>query len=195
MRLLKVAISRLVRLQARILLSVWDDPAARGSLGRVHQLMDRSEHENAVAEARSKYQLAADVRLGAGTRLGGDGSILIDNQTYCGERCQFIAHPKEAVIRIGSGCAISHNVHIRTEGYRTDIPLSLARAVVGSWSSVAIGCSVWIGANVFIRGGVTIGDDCIVGANSVVTSDLPANSICAGVPARVIRFKPNHDPR
>ena len=50
-----------------------------------------------------------------------------------------------------------------------------------------LGDNVWCGANVVITSGVTIGDRCVIGANSVVTTDLPAYSIAAGVPARVLR--------
>jgi acetyltransferase-like isoleucine patch superfamily enzyme len=46
---------------------------------------------------------------------------------------------------------------------------------------------VWLGANVVVTSGVTIGDRCVIGANSVVTTDLPPYSIAAGIPARVIR--------
>lgn len=53
--------------------------------------------------------------------------------------------------------------------------------------SVRIGNRVWIGAGVHINGGVTIGDDTIVGSGSVVTKNLPAGVIAAGVPARPIR--------
>ena len=52
---------------------------------------------------------------------------------------------------------------------------------------VTIGSDVWLGANVVVCGGVTIGDGCVVGAGSVVTRDLPPNSLAAGVPCRVIR--------
>lgn len=52
---------------------------------------------------------------------------------------------------------------------------------------VHIGCNVWLGEQVCILPGVTIGDGAIVGANSVVTHDIPPNSIAAGNPARVIR--------
>ena len=52
---------------------------------------------------------------------------------------------------------------------------------------VYIGRNVWLGEQVCILPGVTIGDGAIVGANSVVTRDIPPNSIAAGNPARVIR--------
>lgn len=52
---------------------------------------------------------------------------------------------------------------------------------------VRIGNNVWLGEQVFILPGVTVGDGVIVGANSVVTCDIPSNSIAAGNPARVIR--------
>ena len=52
---------------------------------------------------------------------------------------------------------------------------------------VSIGNDCWFGANVVVCPGVTIGDNCVIGAGSVVTKDIPANSFAAGVPARVIR--------
>jgi len=52
---------------------------------------------------------------------------------------------------------------------------------------VCIGDRVWCGLNVTILAGVTIGDDVVIGAGSVVISDLPANCVAAGVPARKIR--------
>jgi len=56
---------------------------------------------------------------------------------------------------------------------------------------VRIGCNVWLGEQVCIMAGVTVGDGAIVGANSVLTRDIPPNSIAVGNPARVIRvFNP-----
>ena len=52
---------------------------------------------------------------------------------------------------------------------------------------VTIGNDCWFGANVTICPGVEIGDNCVIGAGSVVTKNIPANSFAAGVPARVIR--------
>ena len=50
-----------------------------------------------------------------------------------------------------------------------------------------IGDNVWCGANVVITSGVTVGERCVIGANSVVTRDLPPLSIAAGAPARVLQ--------
>lgn len=52
---------------------------------------------------------------------------------------------------------------------------------------VAIGSDCWFGANVVVCPGVTIGRGCVIGAGSVFTRDIPANTFAAGVPARVIR--------
>ncbi|MBE7187857.1 DapH/DapD/GlmU-related protein, partial [Jatrophihabitans endophyticus] len=52
---------------------------------------------------------------------------------------------------------------------------------------VVIGDNVWLGAHVVVTSGVTIGERCVVGANSVVTRDLPPFSVAVGAPARVVR--------
>ena len=52
---------------------------------------------------------------------------------------------------------------------------------------VSIGNDCWFGANVVICPGVTVGDNCVIGAGSVVTRDVPANSLAVGSPCRVIR--------
>lgn len=52
---------------------------------------------------------------------------------------------------------------------------------------IKVGNNVWIGAQVCVLPGVTIGDNCVIGAGSVVNKDIPANSLAAGNPCRVIR--------
>ena len=62
----------------------------------------------------------------------------------------------------------------------------LARKIV-SKGPVTIGNNVWLGDKVSVLPGVTIGDGCVVGANSVVTHDIPSYSVAAGNPAKVIK--------
>jgi acetyltransferase-like isoleucine patch superfamily enzyme len=50
-----------------------------------------------------------------------------------------------------------------------------------------VGDNVWCGANVVITSGVTVAERSVIGANSVVTADIPPFSLVAGVPARVLR--------
>ena len=52
---------------------------------------------------------------------------------------------------------------------------------------ITIGSNCWIASNVVITGGVNIGEGCVIGAGSVVTRDIPANSLAVGNPCRVIR--------
>jgi acetyltransferase-like isoleucine patch superfamily enzyme len=58
---------------------------------------------------------------------------------------------------------------------------------------VRVGANVWIGYGAQILRGVSVGDNAIVGASAVVTRDVPANAVVAGVPARVIRMRETPD--
>lgn len=59
-------------------------------------------------------------------------------------------------------------------------------------SPIKIGNNVWIGMNAVVMPGVSIGDNVVIGAGSIVTSDIPSNSIAAGNPCRVIRDKDSY---
>lgn len=91
----------------------------------------------------------------------------------------------EALVTFGDHCFIGPNVSIYTACH----PLDCVERDKGvEWAEpVTIGNSVWIGGNSTILPGVTIGDNCVIGAGSVVTHDIPSNSVAVGNPARVIR--------
>ncbi len=91
----------------------------------------------------------------------------------------------EAEVRIGDNVFIGPNVSIYTACH----PLNPDERNTGvEWAEpVTIGNSVWIGGGATIVPGVTIGDNAVIGAGSVVTRDVPSNTVVAGNPAKVIK--------
>lgn len=91
-------------------------------------------------------------------------------------------------IVIGKDCAIGPDCYITDHDHGCEPSLSpLMQPLISK--PTQLGDRVWLGAKVIVLKGVTIGNDAVVGAGSVVTKDIPAGMIAAGVPARVIRAK------
>lgn len=90
---------------------------------------------------------------------------------------------------IGEWSRIGHNVNIHAISHDPDNPTGpiARRAVIEG--SIFIADHVWIGSNVFIRPKVKIGRNSLIGANAVVTRDVPENAVVGGIPAKIIRFK------
>ena len=86
-------------------------------------------------------------------------------------------------IYIGDRALIGHNAVIATLNHNMD-PAKRANLLP---APVYIGADAWLGANVTVLPGVTIGEGAVVAAGAVVTKDVPANTVVAGVPAKVIR--------
>lgn len=90
-----------------------------------------------------------------------------------------------APIRIGDDVLFGPRVGIYTANHALDAGERAAGACFAR--PVTIGSRVWLGGGVTVNPGVTIGDDAVIGAGSVVTRDVPAGVVAAGVPARVLR--------
>jgi acetyltransferase-like isoleucine patch superfamily enzyme len=92
------------------------------------------------------------------------------------------------LVEIGSHCMLANGCFVTDANHRFDDP---ARPI--TWQGFTtkgptrIGDNVWCGANVVVTSGVTIGAHCVIGANSVVTTDIPPGSIAAGAPAKVLK--------
>ena len=86
-------------------------------------------------------------------------------------------------ISVGKGTKIGPRVNLITENHG----IAPSRRTFLASKAIRIGRNVWIGAAATILPGVTVGDNAIVAAGSVVSHDVPPNTIVAGVPAKVIR--------
>ncbi|WP_282792808.1 DapH/DapD/GlmU-related protein [Streptomyces sp. CC224B] len=87
-------------------------------------------------------------------------------------------------IRIGDGVMIAPKVSLITGGH--PLPLAERREYL-SFAPIVVEADVWIGTAAVVLQGVTIGAGAVVAAGAVVTRDVPARSLVAGVPARVVK--------
>ena len=95
-------------------------------------------------------------------------------------------------IRIGAGTIVAPNAAIMDSDFHALWPPELRQTSpdFDGDADVTIGKNVWIGMRAIILKGVTIGDGAVVAAGSVVTSDVAANTMVGGVPAKLIRALP-----
>jgi acetyltransferase-like isoleucine patch superfamily enzyme len=123
--------------------------------------------------------------------LAGDKETL-----FIGQNCEFgdmthiVAYERVEIgnnVLIASKCFISDTSHGNYKGEsqsNPDLPPNKRELVT---KPTKIGNNVWIGENAVILAGAEIGDGCVIGANSVVTKQIPQNSIAVGSPAKVVR--------
>ncbi len=126
----------------------------------------------------------------------GDDNIIVNQPFHCDYGKQISVGKRffanfnltildEARVTIGDDCFIGPNVSIYTACHSTDPAERNSRR---EWAlPVTIGHNVWIGGSVTILPGVTIGDNVTIGAGSVVTHDIPAGTVAAGNPCKVIK--------
>ncbi len=97
-----------------------------------------------------------------------------DTHIYVGDNTMF--GPNVTIVTAG------HPIlpELREKNYQYNIP-------------VRIGKNCWLGAGVTVLPGVSIGDNAVIGAGSVVTKDIPSNTVAVGVPCRVLREINEHD--
>ena len=107
-------------------------------------------------------------------------NIKIGKNVFINSGCRF---QDQGGITIDDGALIGHNAVLATLNHNMD-PDKRANLIP---APIHIGKNAWLGANVTVCPGVTIGDGAIIAAGAVVTSDVPANTIAGGVPARIIK--------
>ncbi|GAB6154999.1 hypothetical protein JCM17380_37500 [Desulfosporosinus burensis] len=109
-------------------------------------------------------------------------NIRVGDNFYAGYNCSIL---DIAEVRIGNNCMIGPNVGIYTTGHSIE---PKDRNKSGYAIPIVIGNDVWIGGSCVILAGVTIGDNSIIAAGSIVTKNVPSNSIVAGNPAKILKY-------
>jgi maltose O-acetyltransferase len=155
----------------------------------LYDLLRRAYYNNTYQNYRKKYFLSDDFCFnGDGILMYGDGMISIDKNSYIG-RYSRIQVSKGYSVTIGKNCRIGPSFQVWTHTSNVDSDFSDPSKVITKYGNIIVGDAVWIGTSVVITPGVKIGNNSIIGANSVVTKDVPDFAIVGGVPARLIRFK------
>jgi acetyltransferase-like isoleucine patch superfamily enzyme len=115
-----------------------------------------------------------------------EGTVSIGAKTVLGQECTISSYQH---VSIGRECVIADRVMMIDFDHgmvEVERPIRLQ----GIYKrDVRVGNNVWIGYGACILRGVTVGDNAVIGTNSVVTKDVPANAVVGGVPARLIRMR------
>jgi len=145
-------------------------------------------HGNVLEALRAgRLQIGPQVLLEPGVWLTcpGDARITIGGGTFLNLGVQVAAM---ALVEIGEHCMFANGCFVTDADHRFDDPeIPVPWQGFTTKGPTRIGDNVWCGANVVVTGGVRIGERCVIAANSVVTTDIPAFSIAAGAPARVVK--------
>jgi acetyltransferase-like isoleucine patch superfamily enzyme len=125
--------------------------------------------------------------IGHGTKIRAhEGVVKIGAKSVLGQECTISSFQH---VEIGRECIVADRVMMIDFDHgvvEVERPIRLQ----GIYKrDVKVGNNCWIGYGACILRGVTVGDNSVIGTSSVVTKDLPANSVSAGIPARVLRMR------
>jgi acetyltransferase-like isoleucine patch superfamily enzyme len=125
--------------------------------------------------------------VGHGCKLRShEGLISVGAKTVLGQECTISSYQH---VSIGRECVIADRVMLIDFDHGV-VDVERPIRLQGIYKrDVRVGNNVWIGYGACILRGVTIGDNAVVGTNAVVTTDVPANAVVGGVPARMIRMR------
>ncbi len=144
--------------------------------------MDRSDYEGIAKVVWELLGRGEEVFINPPFYCDYGDRIEIGKGTFINYNCTILDTGR---VRIGDYAQIAPNVSIYTAGH--PVHPAARNTAYEYGADITIGNNVWIGGNTVICPGVTIGDNCVIGAGSVVTKDIPAWTVAAGNPCRVLR--------
>jgi len=138
-------------------------------------------------EPRGEIRFGRFVWIGDGTKIRcHEGAVEIGAKTVMGQECTISAYQR---VRIGEECVIADRaMFIDFDHGMVEIERPIRLQGIYK-RDVEVGNNVWIGYGACVLRGVSIGDNSVIGTNSVVTKDVPANAVVGGIPARIIRMR------
>jgi maltose O-acetyltransferase len=175
-------------------LYIADDPENAAEFGRVQELLGRFNGAAPLAwDERDALLRRILPHVGEDVVVRPPfcceyGAISIGDRTFVNVDAVML---DVAPITIGAACQIGTRVQLLTATHPVDPESRRLGWEYGA--PIAIADNVWLGGGVIVCPGVTIGQDTVVGAGAVVTRDLPAGVVAAGVPARVRHEIGEHD--
>ncbi len=154
--------------------------------GRMESGMRNYLFGGSVSVEGGRFKIDSFNDLGQGIDIEVTGNLTMGSRNFFNRNVKIVCFDK---IEIGDDCLIADSVHIYDHDHRCDDLGPLIREQGYITKPIRIGNNVWIGAKATILKGVTIHDGAIIGANAVVTRDVPANMIVAGNPAVELRSR------
>lgn len=112
--------------------------------------------------------------------------VSIGCNTICSPKTTHIDITRPSLITIGENCSLNENFTLLTHDWVTGVFIQANLDFLPSSGRVTIGNNVRFGQHCMVLKGVTIGDNCFIGANSMVTRDIPSNSVAVGSPCKVL---------
>ena len=114
------------------------------------------------------------------------GCVIGENCIFRNAKTARIDITRPSLIEIGNNVDMNHNFQIMTHDWAAGVFRNVFHNILPSSGKVKIGNNIYFGTDVIILKGVTIGDNCVIAAGSIITKDIPSNSVVAGAPAKVI---------
>lgn len=164
----------------------------------MHETMNRAaaEAQRVASRINGEYHTQEELRALFSELIGrevGEGfalfppvyadygkNIVVGKNVFINSGCCF---QDQGGIELGDGCLIGHQVVFATLNHDPD-PEKRANMTP---APIRLGRRVWVGSHATILSGVTVGDNAIIAAGAVVTRDVPADTVVAGVPARIVK--------
>lgn len=167
---------------------IWNRAAIHYEFARRRAFAKWPLHGDALAMLREgRLSVGEHTLLEPGVWITGSpqARIAIGSQSFLNLGVMLAAQGR---VEIGDHCMLANGCLVTDADHRFDDPkLPVPYQGFRAKGPTRLGDNVWLGAHVVVTGGVTIGERAVIGANSVVTHDIPAHTIAAGAPARVIR--------